>query len=138
MTPQADDDEPTRPEEDAAQRSPDDSLAALVDGVPRTAEGTQVNGHRQTHDGYPPDLSREGGFREGGLGEGGLGEGGLGEGRSSPADPADPPGKRLTRPRDPSGRPTRMSRMNGPVPTPCSPASRYSASASRPRSQATA
>ena len=67
MTPQADDDEPTRPEEDAARRSPDDSLAAMVDGVPRTAEGMRVNGHPRAHDGYPPDLSREGGLREGRL-----------------------------------------------------------------------
>jgi hypothetical protein len=60
MTPQADDDEPTRSEEDPAQRSPDDSLAAMVGGVSPTAEGMQVNGHPQAYDGYRPDLSREG------------------------------------------------------------------------------
>ncbi len=65
MTPQADDDEPTRSGEEPAQRSPDDALAAMADGVFRTAEDMQVNGHPKVYDGYPSDLSREGGFREG-------------------------------------------------------------------------
>lgn len=65
MTPHTDDDgEQTPSEEEPAQLSPDDSLAAMASGVSRTAEGMQVNGHPQAHDGYPPDHSHEGRYRE--------------------------------------------------------------------------
>lgn len=67
MTPQADDGEPTRPEEDPARRSPDDSLAAVAGGVSRTAEGIQVNGHPHVADGQPPAFSREGWLHDGRL-----------------------------------------------------------------------
>ncbi len=67
MTPQADDDEPTRSEEDPARRSPDDSLAAVAGGVSRTAESIQVNGHPPVADGQQPEFSREGWLHDGRL-----------------------------------------------------------------------
>lgn len=64
MTPQADDNEPMRSGEDPAPRAPDDSLAAMVGGASRTAEGIQVNGHPHVPDAQPPDFSHDGWIRD--------------------------------------------------------------------------
>jgi len=67
MTPPADGNEPLRSGEDPAPRGPDDSLAAMVNGASRTAEGIQVNGHPHVPDAPPPDFSRDGWLRDGRL-----------------------------------------------------------------------
>jgi Domain of unknown function (DUF4407) len=72
--PPADDNEPPRPGEDPAPRAPDDSLAAMVNGASRTAEGIQVNGHPHVPDASPPDFSRDGWLRDSRFFDRGSGE----------------------------------------------------------------
>jgi hypothetical protein len=65
MTPHTDDNGQARSGEEPTQRFPDDPLAAMNGDLAQTAEGVQANGYSPDHNGYPPDLGRDGGWHEG-------------------------------------------------------------------------